>query len=104
MCIIFTFSVASVLHGHQGQAEVSHAMVLDTFNTENDMLIFKNTFDDPKSGQPKQFKISRTDPNAPEELYFVHIEVKDMGSLPDQDERKAIKEASIAMKRVKIDN
>ena len=84
-------------------------MVLDTFDYKTllfnpdknkDMLIFKNTFDDPKNGQPKQFKISRTDPNAPEELYFVHIEVKDMNSLPYQDERKAIKEASIALKRV----
>ena len=32
-------------------------------------------------------QISRTDPNAPEELYFVHIEVKDMDSLPTQEER-----------------
>ena len=78
------FSVAGVQHGHQGQAEVSHAMVLDTYDKENDMLIFKNTYDDPENGQPKKFKIARTDPNAPEELYFVHIEIKDMDNLPSQ--------------------
>ena len=74
----FALLVASVLHGHQGQAEVSHAMVLDKFDENNDTLIFKNTYDDQENGQPKQFAIKRTDPNAPEELYFVHIEMKDM--------------------------
>ena len=71
-------------------------MVLDTYDRDNDMLIFKNTYDDPESGQPKQFKIARTDPNAPEELYFVHIEVKDMDNLPGQEERRAIKKAEKA--------
>ena len=82
-------SVASVLHGHKGQSEVSHAMVLDYFDEENDMLIFKNTYDDPQNGRPKQFAIRRTDPNAPDELYFVHIEVEDMDNLPSQKEREA---------------
>ena len=67
-------------------------MVLDRFDKDNDMLIFKNTYDDPESGQPKQFKIERTDPNAPEELYFVHIEVKDIHNLPGQKKREAKKE------------
>ena len=80
--------VASVSHGHQEQAEVAHAMVLDIYDKDNDMLIFKNTYDDPESGLSKQFKIARTDPNAPEELYFVHIEIKDMDNLPSQEEKK----------------
>ena len=58
-------------------------MVLDTFEKNNDLLIFKNTFNDPDNGQPKQFKIQRTDPNAPEEFYFVHIQTKDTESLVD---------------------
>ena len=87
------FLVASVQHGHQGQGEVSHAMVLDTFDKENDMLIFKNTYDDPANGQPRQFKIRRCDQNAPEELYFVHFDIKDMGSLPTQDIREITKRA-----------
>ena len=65
-------------------------MVLDTFDRHNDMLVFKITYDDAESGQMKQFKIPRTDKNAPEELYFVHIDVKDMDSLPTQEERTAI--------------
>ena len=72
-------SVASVSFGHGGNDEVSHAMVLDTFDPESDLLIFKNTYD--QEGQEKKVKISRTDPNAPEELYFVHIEVKDIDNL-----------------------
>ena len=67
-------------------------MVLDTYDKDNDMLIFKNTYDDPENGQSKQIKVRRTDPNAPEELYFVHIEIKDVDNLPDQYERKAIKQ------------
>ena len=77
-------SVASVLHGHQGQAPRPHAMVLDKFYDEHDMLIFKNTYSDQENGLTKQFKIKRTDPNSPEELYFVHIEIKDMDTLPDK--------------------
>ena len=53
-------------------------MVLDKFDRDNDMLIFKNTYNDPENGQTKKFEIARTDPKAPEELYFVHIEVKDI--------------------------
>ena len=90
-------SVASVVHGHQGQAEVSHAMVLDIFDADNDMWIFKNTYD--QEGQPKQFQIGRTDPNAPEELFFVHIEVKNMANLPGQEEREANYEEKEAVQR-----
>ena len=64
-------------------------MVLDYFDAQNDMLIFKNTYDDPQNGQPKQFAIRRTDRNAPDELYFVHIEVEDMDNLLSQKEREA---------------
>ena len=78
-------SVGSVQNGHQGQGEASHAMVLDRFDKDNDMLVFKNTYDDPENGQPIPFTIARTDPNAPEELYFVHIEIKDMDSLPNSE-------------------
>ena len=94
-----SISVASVVHDHQGQGEVSHAMVLDTFDANNDMLIFKNTYDDPVCGQPKQFKIRRCDRNAPKELYFVHIEIKDIDSLPGQEEREAVWKAKWDRKR-----
>ena len=57
-------------------------MVLDKFDKENDLLIFKNTYDDPENGQQEQIKIGRTDPNAPEVLYFVHIDVEDIENLP----------------------
>ena len=60
-------------------------MVLDIIDKENDKLIFKNTYD--QEGQPKKIEVGRTHQNAPEELYFVHIEVKDMDSLPTQEER-----------------
>ena len=50
-------------------------MVLDRFDEENDMLIFKNTYD--RNGLSHKFEISRTDLTAPEEFYFVHIEAKD---------------------------
>ena len=76
-----TLLVGIVLHNHQGR----DTMVLDTIDEENDMLTFKNTYDDPEKGGPKQFQVRRTDPNAPEELYFVHIEVKDMHILPVQE-------------------
>ena len=68
-------------------------MVLDTFDKENDMLIFKNTYDDPENGQAKRVEVPRTHPNAPEELYFVHIEAKDMNTLPSQETREANREA-----------
>ena len=74
-------------------------MVLDNFDKGNDMLVFKNTFDDPQNGQPKQFKIGRTDRNAPEELYFVHIEINDMDGLPSQEEREANKKAEIEWRK-----
>ena len=61
-------------------------MVLDTYDQDRDVLIFKNTFDNPENGQPKKYEIARTDPNAPETFYFVHIEVRDMDSLPTQGE------------------
>ena len=54
-------------------------MVLDTFDPESDMLIFKNTYD--QEGQEKKIQVSRNDPNAPEELFFVHIEIKDIDNL-----------------------
>lgn len=94
-------SVASVLHGHNGQDEVSHAMVLDTFDKENDKLIFKNTHD--RGGLSQQFKIQRTHRNAPGELYFVHIEIKDMDNLPSQEEREATMEAKIKERKAKIE-
>ena len=75
-------------------------MVLDTYEPDEDMFIFKNTYNDEASGQPKQFKIKRTDPNAPEELFFVHIEVKDMTNLPSQKQRETDKKAE---KRTKWD-
>ena len=59
-------------------------MVLDTIDEENNVFTFKNTYDDPENGQSQQVKVRRTDPNAPEELYFVHIEVKDINNLPGQ--------------------
>ena len=56
-------------------------MVLDTYDKQRDVLIFKNTYDDPEIGQPKKYEIARTHPNAPKEFYFVHIEVRDMDNL-----------------------
>ena len=50
-------------------------MVLDTYDENRDVLIFKNTYNDPENGLPKKYEIERTHPNAPKELYFVHIEV-----------------------------
>ena len=95
------FLVASIL---QGQPGVSHAMVLDKFDEDNDVLIFKNTYNDQENGHPKQFEIRRTDRKAPEELYFVHIDVKDMESLPTQKEREAKKKAEIEEKKREIEN
>ena len=57
-------------------------MVLDEYDAGTDVLTF-NTYDDPESGQPKQFQIERTAETAPEELYFVHIEIKDIEELPN---------------------
>ena len=59
------------------QGEISHAMVLDNFDSDRDLLIFKNTYDSAETGQPKKFEIQRSHPNAPEEFYFVHIEFRD---------------------------
>ena len=56
-------------------------MVLDTYDQERDLFIFKNTYDDPENSQAKKIVIQRTHPNAPKEFYFVHIEVKDMHKL-----------------------
>ena len=91
--------VASVAHGHQGQDAISHAMVLDTYEPDEDMFIFKNTYDDPSNGLTKQFKIKRMDPNTPKGLFFVHIEVRDMDNLPSQEQRKADKAAEIEKKK-----
>ena len=66
-------------------------MVLDIYDNQRDVLIFKNTYDDPENGLTKKFEIQRTDPNAPTELYFVHIEVENMANLPSQKERRANK-------------
>ena len=63
-------------------------MVLDSYDDERDVLIFKNTSNDPQNNQPKQLKIARTHQNAPKELYFVHIEIRDMANLPTQEQRK----------------
>ena len=66
-------------------------MVLDIYDSERDVLIFKNTYDDPENNQQKKFEMQRTDPNAPTEFYFVHIEVENMANLPSQKERRANK-------------
>ena len=93
-------SVASILQGHQGtQPRDSHAMVLDKFDNESDKLVFKITYNDPENGEPRKFEISRTDPDAPEVLYFVHIEIEDMDSLPSQAEREANKKAEIDLRK-----
>ena len=57
-------------------------MVLDTFDADNDIWIFKNTYDE--NDKPKKVSVSRTDPNEPDEFYFVHIQVKDIKNLPGQ--------------------
>ena len=90
----FLYLVASVSHGAEGQKAISHAMVLDTYDRDQDLFIFKNTYDDPQNGQAKQLKIARTDPKAPEELYFVHIEIKDMKSLFVREERASLIDSS----------
>ena len=69
-------------------------MVLDTYDKQRDVLIFKNTYDDPSNGQSKKYEIMRTDPNAPKELYFVHIEIGDMANLPPQNERERRKRSN----------
>ena len=56
-------------------------MVLDTYDEDRDVLIFKKTYDDPEIGQSKKFEIERTHPNAPKEFYFLHIQVRDMADL-----------------------
>ena len=74
-------------------------MVLDAYNPDQDLLIFKNTYDDESGGQPKKFKIKRSHPNAPEEFYFVHIEVRDIDNLPSQEQRGVDKKAEMKEKR-----
>ena len=69
-------------------------MVLDTYDQSRDLLIFKNT-----TGPEKRFEIKRTDPNASDELFFVHITIRDMASLPLQEERAKNKEAEIQLKK-----
>ena len=75
-------------------------MVLDTYEPDEDMFIFKNTYNDESNGQPKQFKIERTDPNAPEELFFVHIDIRDMKKLPSQKRRTEDKYEKIRYKKL----
>ena len=84
-------------------------MVLDTYDIDRDELIFKNTYDE--NGHTKQFRIKRTEPNAPEEFYFVHIEVDDMANLPSAVARESIKESekwanlkSLRLELQQIDN
>ena len=77
---------------------MSHAMVLDTYDQEKDLLIFKNTYDDKKNGNPKRFTIKRTDRNAPKELFFVHIDVREMDKLPSQEQREEDKKAEKEVK------
>ena len=91
-------SVASVTIDGPGQVS-EHAMVLDTYDMEKDVLIFKNTYDD--NGQTKKYRIERTHPNAPKELYFVHIDVKDMENLPSENERIENKEKEIEARKKK---
>ena len=74
-------------------------MVLDTYDQGKDLLIFKNTYDNPNGGQPKRVTIKRTDSNAPKELFFVHIEAQDMDNLPSQEQRMANKQAEKERKR-----
>ena len=62
-------------------------MVLDSFDQTEDLLIFKNTHDDKATGRPEKIRIQRTDPNAPRELYFVHIDVRDLKGLPSKELR-----------------
>ena len=66
-------------------------MVLDHYDQDRDVLVFKNTYDDPVNGQPMNFEVGRTSANAPEELYFVHIEVRDLENLPSQQQRAEMK-------------
>ena len=67
-------------------------MVLDIFDRENDKLLFKNTYE--QEGQIKRVEIERFHSNAPDKLYFVHVEIKDIDNLPDQEERIALKKAT----------
>ena len=60
-------------------------MVLETYDIDRDMLIFKKTYDDPDNGQTKMLEIERNDPNAPKEFYFVHLAVENTESEMDVD-------------------
>ena len=76
---------------NQGQKKGSHAMLLESYVQLNDELLFKNTYTHvQKARTMPTILIRRTDPYAPEELYFVHIKVKDMENLPGLEEREAI--------------
>lgn len=66
-------------------------MVLDTYDAERDTFIFKNTFNSEETGQTKQIEINRSDANAPKCLYFVHIEARDMSTLPTREARNRLK-------------
>ena len=79
---------------------IEHAMVLDTFDENRNTLIFKNTSNDASSGHPKKIEMCRDDPNAPRELYFVHIDIRDMSSLPNQELRKQMKFEEIEANKI----
>ena len=69
-------------------------MVLDTVEqiTENNQssgyeigdhrLVFKNTYDNEKNGQPKKYTVNANDENAPDTFYYVHIDV-DLNQIAD---------------------
>ena len=94
-------SVGTVTHGND---KFSHAMVLDTYDQNEDLLIFKNTYNDPANGQSKQVVIARINPNAPKELYFVHMDVRDMNSLPSQKERSISNQQELFWKDLFLKN
>ena len=71
-------------------------MVLDTYEQDEELFIFKNTYGDDN----KKITINLAD--APEEFFFVHIDIKDMDNLPSQEQRKANKKAEIELKKKRM--
>ena len=77
-----TFKVAAV--DFNGEM---HTMVLDIveeitddnlwpeYETGDQKLIFKNTYDSEEYGKEKKFEINSNDVNAPDAFYYVHIDV-----------------------------
>ena len=66
-------------------------MVLDHYDKNREILVFKNTYNSDESGQTKRFEIKRSDPRAPKVLFFVHIEAKNMDKLPSREARQRIR-------------